>query len=354
MEANLQGSCVGIDVAKHHWDVAVAGQRRVLRFVADASGLVALMAYLEDLSPRLVCLEATGGYERSLRDALHQRSIRLSVVNPRQVRDFARAQGELAKTDAIDAGMIARFAAAFNPKPDEQPSAAQERLRALRARRQQVVHSLTQEKNRLATAPDVESRGSIQEAIDFYDRQLRELDRRIAEMMSTDPVFRQRLALLTSVPGVGAVTAAGLLAELPELGTTNRGQAAKLVGLAPINRDSGSLRGKRMIGDGRTQVRRSLYMATIVATQHNQLIRNHYRQLLARGKTKMTALVACAKATAHPQRHHQKQFTLEKHTRLLKSKTVATSFAPRRELSAALLQRRAFWRASLCRLCAFS
>ena len=217
----------------------------------------------------------------------------MSVVNPRQVRDFARAHGELAKTDALDAAMICRFAAAFNPEPDEAPTPAQERLRALRARRQQVVHSLTQEKNRLATAPDAEARQSIEEAIDFYNEQLSELDRRIAELTATDPTFRQRLALLVSVPGVGTVTAAGLLAELPELGAMNRGEAAKLVGLAPINRDSGALRGKRMIGGGRTQVRRSLYMATIVATRHNKIIRRHYRQLLDRGKSKMTALVAC-------------------------------------------------------------
>jgi transposase len=293
MEAELQRPCVGIDVAKHHWDVAVEGHNGARRFLADAAGLAELLAWLEAVGPRLVCLEATGGYERSLRNAFHQRGLLVSVVNPRQVRDFARAQGELAKTDAIDAAMICRFAAMFNPQPDEPSTPAQERLRSLRARRQQVVHSLTQEKNRLSTAPDAEAKRSIQEAIDFYDRQLRELDRQIAELTSVDPAFRERLALLITVPGVGAVTAAGLLAELPELGALSRGQAAKLVGLAPINRDSGSLRGKRMIGGGRAQVRRSLYMATIVATQHNTLIRRHYRQLLERGKAKMTALVAC-------------------------------------------------------------
>jgi transposase len=155
------------------------------------------------------------------------------------------------------------------------------------------VQSLTQEKNRLGTAADAETRASIQQAIDFYNQQLAQLDQRMAELTAADPEFRRRMSLLTSVPGVGAVTAAGLLAELPELGSMNRGQAAKLVGLAPFNRDSGALRGKRMIGGGRSQVRRSLYMATIVATQHNRLIRRHYQQLLARGKAKMTALVAC-------------------------------------------------------------
>jgi transposase len=293
MEGKLQGPYVGIDVAKDHWDVAVGGRRGVRRFTADASGLAALIPWLEQLEVTLVCLEATGGYERALRESLQQRTIPLSVVNPRQIRDFARSTGELAKTDAIDAGMIARFAATFHPEPDEPPTPSQERLRSLRARRQQVVQSLTQEKNRLGTAPDAEARESIREAVDFYDRQLDELDRRIAEFTRVDPAFRERLALLVTVPGVGAVTAAALLAELPELGAMNRGQAAKLVGLAPLNRDSGSLRGKRMIGGGRTQVRRSLYMATIVATRHNTLIRRHYQQLLARGKAKMTALVAC-------------------------------------------------------------
>jgi transposase len=293
MEAQSQDRWVGIDVAKHHWDVAVAGDKRVHRFLADADGLAALIAWLEQLGPRLVCLEATGGYQRVLCAALHQHQLPVSVVNPRQIRDFARAQGELAKTDAIDAGVIARFAAMFHPEPDDPPTPAQDQLRALRARRQQVVHSLTQEKNRLATAPNEEARLSIQDAIDFYQRQLGQLDRRIADVTSADPGFRQRLALLVTVPGVGVVTAAGLLAELPELGALNRGQAAKLVGLAPINRDSGTLRGKRLIGGGRTQVRRSLYMATIVATKHNRLIRNYYQQLLSRGKAKMTALVAC-------------------------------------------------------------
>jgi transposase len=293
MEAVLKGLYVGIDVAKHHWDVAIAGRRGVRRFMADEAGLTELMTWLEELKAQLVCLEATGGYERSLRAALQKRNFPVSVVNPRQIRDFARSAGELAKTDAIDAGMIARFAATFHPEPDDPPTPALERLRTLRARRQQVVHSLTQEKNRLAAAPNAEARESIQEAVDFYEKQLRELERRLTELTYTDPVLRQRLALLVTVPGVGAVTAAALLAELPELGAMNRGQAAKLVGLAPINRDSGSLRGKRMIGGGRAQVRRSLYMATLTATKHNKSIRSYYQQLLQRGKAKMTALVAC-------------------------------------------------------------
>lgn len=293
METTAVQAFVGIDVSKTHWDVAVEGRRGGRRFAADAAGLAELLAWLEPWAVQLVCLEATGGYERLLLDALHQRGLPVSVVNPRQIRDFARAAGQLAKTDRIDAAVIARFAAKMNPAPNEPPSDAQRKLRALRTRRQQVVQALTQEKNRLATAWDAATRESIQDAIDFYRRQLEELDRQLAELTQSDPEFRQRLQLLVTVPGVGAVTAAGLLADLPELGELNRGQAAKLVGLAPLNRDSGALRGKRMIGGGRAHVRRTLYMATLVATQHNQVIRSHYRQLVARGKAKMTALVAC-------------------------------------------------------------
>jgi transposase len=293
MEALTERTCVGIDVSKRHWDVAVDGRRQVRRFPADAAGLAQLLTWLDEVRPALVCLEATGGYERVLVEALHQMGTPISVVNPRQIRDFARALGQLAKTDQIDALAIARFAASVSPEPNEPLSESQRRLRALRARRQQVVDSLTQERNRLGTAFDSETRTSIQRAIKFYEEQLSELDQQIAELTRSDPQFRQRLDLLVTVPGVGAVTAAALMADLPELGSLNRGQAAKLVGLAPLNRDSGTLRGKRMIGGGRSQIRRSLYMATLVATRHNRLIRNHYQQLVQRGKAKMTALVAC-------------------------------------------------------------
>jgi transposase len=284
---------VGIDVSKQYWDMALVDQPGVKRYSADEAGLVTLLGDLQAVEEVHVCLEATGGYERKLRQALQEHGLAVSVINPRQIRDFARASGQLAKTDAIDAQMIARYVATFHPAADETPTPEGEKLKSLRARRQQVVQSLTQEKNRWGTAADAETRRSIEQAIDFYKRQLQELDARIAQCAASDPVLRERLGLLTTVPGVGSVTAAALLAELPELGSLNRGQAAKLVGLAPINRDSGSLRGKRMIGGGRATVRRSLYMATLVATKHNQTIRDYYQQLLSRGKAKMTALVAC-------------------------------------------------------------
>lgn len=293
MVAVTSERCVGVDVAKRHWDVAVSGERRVRRFVADESGLAELLSWLDELAPSLICLEATGGYETSLVEALQAHGQRLKVVNPRQVRDFARAMGELAKTDRIDAQMIARFGAVTNPEPDEPLGENQRKLRALRVRRQQMIDAITQEKNRLGVARDADSRRSLERAIDFYRQEVAEIDQRIAELTAADATLRRRVELLAAVPGVGVATAAGLLAELPEIGTLNRGQAAKLAGLAPINRDSGTLRGKRMIGGGRTGVRRALYMATLVATRFNAVIRRHYQQLLQKGKPKMVALTAC-------------------------------------------------------------
>lgn len=284
---------VGIDVAKAHWDVAINGRQPVVRYASDDEGRRQLLAALAALSVVRVCLEATGGYERALVTALRAEGVVVSVVNPRQVRDFARAAGQLAKTDAIDARTIARFGALMQPAVSDNSGENQEKLRALRTRRQQVSEALVQEKNRLGTVVDRDARRSIEEAIDFYGRQLRALDEQLAQRMDADPELRHRRDLLVSVPGVGATTAAALAAELPELGRLNRRQAARLVGLAPLNRDSGTLRGKRMIGGGRANVRRGLYMAALVATKHNPVIRAFYQSLLQKGKPKMTALTAC-------------------------------------------------------------
>lgn len=293
MEQFSERVWVGIDVSKAHWDVAVTGQKTVRRFTADAQGCQQLLILLSTLQPEQVCLEATGGWERTLVGRLHEHGLPVSVVNPRQVRDFARARGQLAKTDRLDAHIIAQFAALMQPASQEPRGESQEKLRSLRARRQQVVDMLTQEKNRLATQPDRDAKRSIQEAIDFYQKQLKALDEQLRQVIQLDPHFQERLSLLVSVPGVGTTTAAALMADLPELGLLNRRQAARLAGLAPLNRDSGTLRGKRMIGGGRPGVRQGLYMATLVATKHNPVIRDFYQQLLKRGKAKMTALTAC-------------------------------------------------------------
>jgi len=293
METITEKTWVGIDVSKKHWDVAIHGRKKVLRFAADSEGGQELVAWLIEEKLTHVCLEATGGYEYLLVSILHQQGKIISVVNPRQVRDFARAQGRLAKTDQIDARVIAEYATLMQPKLYAKPLKNQEELRSLRARRRQVTDTLVQEKNRLGTVRGEEARRSIQEAIDFHKQQLENLDEQIGQLIQNAPKFRQRLKLLTSVPGVGAITAAALMADLPELGTLNRREVARLAGLAPINRDSGTMRGKRMIGGGRATVRKGLYMATLVATRHNPIIRQFYQQLLARGKAKMTALTAC-------------------------------------------------------------
>lgn len=293
MERSIERNWVGIDVSKNHWDVAVFGKKRVRRFTSGPAGCRQLMAMLVEKELTHVCLEATGGYEQRLVTALHEQDMHVSVVNPRQVRDFARAQGQLAKTDAIDAQMIAAFAVMMQPAPHEKPSENQVKLRSLRARRQQVSGSLVQENNRLETQPDRDARRSIEEAVDFYQQQLESLNTQIKQLVQGDAEFQHRLSLLVSVPAIGDITAAALMADLPELGTLNRRQAGRLAGLAPINRDSGMFRGKRMIGGGRASVRQALFMPTLVATRHNPVIRDFYQQLLSRGKCKMTALTAC-------------------------------------------------------------
>lgn len=293
MESSPERTWVGIDVSKSHWDVAVYGNKRVRRFTADSFGGQQLIAILNEQGLTHVCLEATGGYEQRLVAVLHEHGKHVSVVNPRQVRDFARAQGRLAKTDQIDAQVIAEFATTMNPMPYEKPSENQEKLRSLRVRRQQVIGTLVQEKNRLTTVRGEDARQSIQESIDFYQKQLKSLDMQIRQLVKSDAELQRRISLMVAVPSIGDVTAAALLAEIPELGTLNRRQAGRLSGLAPINRDSGMFRGKRMIGGGRAGVRQAIYMATLVATKHNPVIRDFYQRLLSRGKAKMTALTAC-------------------------------------------------------------
>jgi transposase len=294
MSYKSQEITIGIDVAKTHWDVATSNQKKVERFSADAEGLARLLVWIRKLTPQLICLEATGGCESRLVDALHEARLPVKVINPRQIRDFARSCGQLAKTDEIDARIIALFAVKMDHlTPDEPLPENQKKLRDLQARRKQVVSTLTQEKNRLGSTFNPAVRPAVEQAIEFYQQQREELDRQINELLNSDADMKRQQQLLVTVPGVGSVTAANLLAELPELGRLNRGQAAKLVGLAPINRDSGQFRGKRMIGGGRASVRQALFMATLVATRFNPVIKTHYHHLLQQGKCKMVALTAC-------------------------------------------------------------
>jgi transposase len=282
---------VGIDVSKAALDVAGWPGGEAWRVGNDAGGVAALADRLAGLRPRLAVLEATGGLERAAAEALAAAGLAVAVVNPRQVRDFARATGRLAKTDALDARVLARFAAAVRPEPRPRPAADAIELRALVERRRQVAEMLVQERNRLPGLP-ARAAARVRAHVGWLEAELAELDRELAGAIEADPERRARDALLRSAPGVGPVLAATLLAEVPELGALGGKQLAALVGVAPLNRDSGAHRGKRAIWGGRAAVRATLYMATLAATRHNPVIRAFYARLLAAGKPKKVALVA--------------------------------------------------------------
>ncbi len=283
---------VGIDVAQDWLDVDVSGATQGWRVGNTAAGLGELRERLVALGPRLVVLEATGGLESAVAGELTAEGLPVSVVNPRQVRDFARATGRLAKTDAIDAGMLVRFGEAVQPEVRALPDAQTQELRGLVARRRQLIEMLTAERNRLPRATKRVC-PRIKAHIAWLERQAAALDEEVADLIQSSPLWRERDNLLRSVPGIGQVTASLLIADLPELGTLNRKQIAALVGVAPHNRDSGTYRGKRSVWGGRAPVRASLYMATLVATRFNSMIKGFYTRLCAAGKPKKVALTAC-------------------------------------------------------------
>jgi len=283
---------VGIDVAKRHLDVAVRPDGTGWRAANDAEGITALVARRHERQPALIALEATGGYERPLAAARAAAGLPVAVVNPRQTRDFARATGKLAKTDRFDAQTLAHFAAAVQPPARPAPDAEALALAAILARRRQVVGMLTAEQNRLGTATGP-MRSRIEAHIAWLEREWADLDAELARAIADDPSWRARDERLRSVPGGGPVLSTTLLAELPELGTLSRHEVAALAGVAPLNRDSGTLRGTRTVWGGRARVRGALYMAALVATRHNPVIAAFYQRLCAAGKAKKTALVAC-------------------------------------------------------------
>ncbi len=283
---------VGIDVAQQRLDVSVGAEGEMWHVGNDVVGIAVLRERLVALAPARVVLEATGGLERGLVAALDAAGLSVSVVNPRQVRHFARAAGRLAKTDVIDAQMLARFGKVMQPPVRPLPDAQTQALREVVTRRRRVVTMLTAERNYLAHATRWVRR-QVKQSIAGLQRQLEALDRELKRLIQASLVWRAQAHLLSSVPGVGAVTATCLLAELPELGTLNRKQIAALVGVAPHNRDSGNYRGKRSVWGGRAPVRASLYMATLVATRYNAVIKAFYVRLCAAGKPKKVALTAC-------------------------------------------------------------
>ena len=283
---------VGIDVAKAKLDVMVRPSGEGWSTTNDESGITELVHRLSGLSPSLVVLEATGGMEASVVALLAAARLPVAVVNPRQVRDFAKATGRLAKTDALDAAVLAHFAEAVHPEPRPLPDADAQRLDAMIARRRQLTEMLVAEKNRLACA-QAAVRPSLQSHIAWLKAQLKGIDKDLDQAIRQSPVWREKDDLLQSMPGVGRVVSATMLAELPELGTLNRKQIAALAGVAPLNRDSGTMRGKRAIWGGRASVRATLYMGALVASRHNPVLRTFYRRLLAAGKLKNVALTAC-------------------------------------------------------------
>ena len=283
---------VGIDVSKARVDVAVrpTGQRWVASY--DEAGVEELVSQMVDLGPALVLLEATGGLELTLVAALAAAALPVVVVNPRQVRDFARATGTLAKTDALDAAVLAHFADAVRPSVRPLREAETQVLNSLAASRHQVMIMLVSEKNRLGAAISA-VRPRIEAHIAWLEQELNDLDEGLRQTLRRSPVWREKDDLLRTVPGVGEQTSFTLLAHLPELGTLNRRQIAALVGVAPFSRDSGTLRGKRTVSGGRSRVRAALYMGALVASRHNPVIRDFYQRLLAAGKPRKVALVAC-------------------------------------------------------------
>jgi transposase len=284
---------VGIDVGKARLDVHIRplGQHFVVG--NDAAGLAELAIRLEVHAPSLIVLEASGGYERSAAIGLLERGLPVAVVNPRQTRKFAAALGQLAKTDRIDAALLAHFAEAIRPATRAVSDDAIERLQTLLARRRQLVVMRNAEKQRLGKATDPLTRRSLKAVITSLDKQLGVLDKGIGRLIEADPALAEKLERLKTVPGIGDVSARTLLAELPELGLASRHEIAALSGVAPISRDSGRFRGKRRIQGGRVEVRAPLYMATLVAIRHNPVIKPFYRRLREAGKPAKVALVAC-------------------------------------------------------------
>ena len=283
---------VGIDVAKDRLDVHVRPSGEAFSVARDGKGLDELVARLRKLDVALIVLEATGGFETTVAGALCAAGLPLAVVNPRQIRDFARATGRLAKTDAIDAAASAHFAEAVRPDPRPVPDEQARSLGELITRRRQIVEMMTAERNRRGRLTNRRMIKSVDRLLKALQRELSDLEADLDDTIRGTPAWRETDDLLKSVPGVGDVVARTLIADLPELGTLDRKKIAALVGVAPFNRDSGTLRGRRTVWGGRASVRAALYMAALVASQHNPILRRFYQRLLEAGKPKKVALTA--------------------------------------------------------------
>ena len=284
---------VGIDVSKGRLDASRLPSRELREFANDRSGVKMLLSWLAEAPPALVVLEATGGLERVVVAELAAAGLPVVVVNPRQVRQLAGALGKLAKTDQIDAEVLARFAQDVRPTVRSLPSEKERAFAELVARRRQLINLRTAETNRLKQAASLHVKRNIEHTLKFLDKQLKAIDDQLDQQLQQSPIWREKDQLLQSVPGVGSNTSRTLLAELPQLGQCSRREIASLVGVAPLNRDSGTFRGRRTTWGGRATVRSALYMATLSAVKHYPPLRAVYRRLRDQGKKTKVALVAC-------------------------------------------------------------
>lgn len=283
---------IGIDVSKTHLDIAAGEDGKLWSVSNDTEGIEKLIKQLEQFKPQMIVLESTGGLERPVLFALDRAGLSVALINPRRVREFAKAIGLLAKTDKLDARLLARFARDVKPARTILPNADEQYLSALMARRKQLLDMLTAENNRSRTA-STEIKRRIAEHVSWLERELHELDQEIDDFNHDDPDREAKQTLLKSVKGVGPITASILTADLPELGHLDKKKIAALVGVAPFNNDSGRFRGRRRVKGGRPAVRQVLYMATVSASRSNPYIRSFYQSLIRRGKLKKIALVAC-------------------------------------------------------------
>jgi len=286
---------LGIDVSLAVLDVHVRPDGTARQFANTPEGIAALVEWARSLGPTLIVLEASGGYESAVLTALSLGALPVSLVNPKRVRDFAKARGRLAKTDAIDAAILADFAETLRPPVRPVPDAEAQKLQALLTRRTQLIHMRTMEKNRLAALTNSRVRRSVQNVIRTLEREVRQADKDLGEAIRACPVWAAKDELLQSIPGIGPTVSRTLLAEMPELGTLTREQAAALAGVAPINRESGQHRGKRMIAGGRALVRSMLYIASQGARQGNATLRAFAERLKALGKAPKVIRIALAR-----------------------------------------------------------
>lgn len=292
MNAKSKEHFIGIDVSKGHLDLADSIDPNPRQFQNNEAGIASLVDHLISIRPTLIVLEATGGLEIPTASSLYAKRLPVAVVNPRHVRDFAKATGKLAKTDAIDARVLAHFATAVRPEVRQIKDDETRELAALVARRRQLIGMLTSEKTRLRQSSKP-IRDDIKVHIEWLKQRLKALDDNLSKTIKNSSIWKESSSIIQSIPGAGPVLAISLLADLPELGTLNRKQIAALVGVAPFNRDSGRFRGRRSVWGGRAQIRSVLYMVALAAIQHNPIIKAFYQRLIRKGKKSKVAITAC-------------------------------------------------------------